>query len=339
MRDVEVLKIVVVFSVAIAVALSILLGCSDFKANVASTGNSESGCDAVNCHEATPVKFYPPVSGKHPHHLNSSYTMDCSFCHNNYNDHPLHKNGIVNGFNAATDSQADGDIIFFNGDNPGASWDNSSSSCDNMSCHGSVSWYAAGDLACNACHSPGTSYDPLVQGKHEAHLDTGCSTMDISCSICHMDYRDAPTHMDGNLDSVGIISFDPAYAGLWDNGSNSCSSLGCHGDADWGISSELDCESCHHSSYTYYPDPYGASQGRHATHMDSHDCTCSSCHDGYKNLATHIDGNQDRENESVNLVIFQDPVAYMLIWNDSNNSCTRTGLGCHTAGGNDTKMW
>jgi hypothetical protein len=201
---------------------------------------------------------------------------------------------------------------------------NSASGCDASSCHPST---------------PLGHYPP-VSGKHTLHLNTGCSTMDISCGICHMDYRDAPTHMDGNLDSVGIISFDPAYAGLWDNGSNSCSSLGCHGDALWNSSSELDCVSCHYSSYTaYYPDPYGSSQGRHQSHMDSHGCTCSSCHSGYKILATHIDGNQDRENESVNLVIFQDPAAYMLLWYDSNNSCARTGLGCHSAGGNDTKMW
>jgi hypothetical protein len=339
MRAVAYKRVAIVLCIALPLMSHEL--CSDYRSQEAIIGqDSRSGCDASRCHESTPLQGYPPVSGKHSVHLDSATVIDCSDCHYNYTDHPLHKNGIINGFNAVLQLQVDGDIVFFNPENPGATWTNGPATCDNMNCHGSVSWYAAGELSCVDCHSPGSLYDPLPYEKHDAHLNSDCASFSFNCEYCHLDYRDQESHMDGTLDSADVVFFDPLFGGDWDNGSSSCSNLGCHGNSIWNSSSQLACTSCHNSSYSaYYPDPYGTDQGRHQSHLDSHGCTCMTCHDGYADLLTHINGSSDLDNDSVNLVIFQDPATYQLTWSDTNESCTRSGLGCHSVGGNDTKMW
>jgi predicted CxxxxCH...CXXCH cytochrome family protein len=114
------------------------------------------------------------------------------------------------------------------------------------------------------CHNASStiSPDPLVTngtgtyGKHIAHVqNTG-----IPCEKCHANYINAPTHMNGMLDTgpaVNLVFFDstnpppaqfdknagPPVAGI-------CSNLVCHGsDAlDWygtGTANFQDCGSCH----------------------------------------------------------------------------------------------
>jgi hypothetical protein len=113
------------------------------------------------------------------------------------------------------------------------------------------------------CHNASStiSPDPLVTngtgtyGKHIAHVqNTG-----IPCEKCHANYINAPTHMNGRLDTpdpaVLIVYFDatnPAGSWISDTGpsTGSCTSLNCHGPdtLDWygtGTANFQNCGSCH----------------------------------------------------------------------------------------------
>jgi hypothetical protein len=146
-------------------------------------------------------------------------------------------------------------------------------------------------------------------------------------------------HIDGNLNASMAISFDSSFPGVWDANTNTCSGLVCHGNAVWSVSSELSCTDCHSDSFSvFYPVPN--SQGSHYRHIVTESYSCNTCHDNYRNSITHVDGYDDRENESVNLIFFNDP-SYELSWDDSHNSCSRSGTGCHyqPGAGWDVKYW
>lgn len=157
---------------------------------------------------------------------------------------------------------------------------------------------------------------------------------DISCQTCHYNYDLYDTHKNGQINrgaSADIVHFNAAdYAGSWTY--SSCQSLDCHGDADWYSGQELACAACHDSAYsTYYPQPNNM---KHNNHLTTHSCTCATCHDGYGSKSTHLDGTSD----TANMVTFDDPDGdYYLIWDDSANSCARTGSGCHPTG--SSKFW
>ena len=275
--------------------------------------------------------------GKHIAHV-GEHGYSCETCHNGYKNNTLHGNGLL-------DADGAGQIIYF-ADGFTATWDNSTGTCASLSCHGSISWYTTEELDCVSCHAPGTVLDPLGKGRHSVHLSTNQAEMNgMICETCHYNYRDNAAHTDGTTDLSGMVSFSVEYGGSWNDVQGTCESMSCHGNASWEGASLMTCTSCHSSAYSaYYPDPLDS--GHHDTHVGyarnfGYADTCDCCHHEYTNSGTHINGTGDRDNEAVNLVIFEDPASILLLWDDSNNSCGRVGLGCHnkSAPGWETKYW
>jgi hypothetical protein len=118
--------------------------------------------------------------------------------------------------------------------------------------------------SCTAkCHNSTStiSPDPVVtngsgtRGKHIAHVqNTG-----IPCEKCHDEYLNAPSHLNGRLDTpdpaVLVVYFDATNpTGTWINdtgaAAGSCASLLCHGTdtLDWygtGTANFQNCGACH----------------------------------------------------------------------------------------------
>ncbi len=287
------------------------------------------GCDF--CH--APGYQYDPralngsgSSGKHiPHVTDKAYT--CETCHNNYKDSTTHANGELDTNNTTN-------ILSFQTD-PG-SWNNDTSTCGSMDCHGDVSWYTDETLGCTLCHASGLTYDPFTNGKHTEHINSNHASIDINCETCHDGYKEHADHFNGTLESVNIVSFNP-YSGTWNNGSNSCDDMDCHGnndgDANW-LTGGLSCDDCHDNAYSAY---YPTLGNRHSTHINNYSCDCATCHNTYGDGGTHLNGTNDTDLEVINLVPFDNPSAYDLTWDDSANRCSRSGDGCHSAGNN--RQW
>ncbi len=213
-----------------------------------------SSCAASDCHIFTVLKTYPPLSGKHALHL-SRDNIFCDNCHSNYNSFLSHKNGTVDGYSTSVN------IVSFDSINPSASWNNSTTSCENLSCHTNADWYGTASFGCTGCHYGGSGIDPVlingngIEGKHQKHV----SDMGIPCEKCHFNYKSMLTHADGSLDtdnsSVLMTYFDTSNpSGSWtgDTGAHtgSCASLACHGTStlDWYGSNTWvlpACDSCH----------------------------------------------------------------------------------------------
>lgn len=245
-------KILYLITIALFIFLS---ACSDLRNNISNKSDTanDTDCGASTCHPSTRMNQYPPFSGKHSQHLASGIIIKCLDCHNGYDTYILHRNGVINGFNLYTKAQSTGDIIFFNTENPYASWDNSSDSCYNLLCHGNAGWYTednGSDENCSLCHYPGAVYDPLSlngsgsNGKHIPHV----TNQNISCVTCHYNYKENLSHANGQLDTNGestIVFFQNNSAASWINRSNICSNMDCHGDADWYTTESLTCVQCH----------------------------------------------------------------------------------------------
>src|SRR5512140_206501 len=92
------------------------------------------------------------------------------------------------------------------------------------------------------CHSAQSvlSPDPIVTngtgtaGKHVIHV----SSKNIACTVCHYDYANQPTHMNGTRDAGNPAVLDvninvAGVVGTWTNtlgsGTGNCSSVACHG--------------------------------------------------------------------------------------------------------------
>jgi len=292
-----------------------------------------ANCDASRCHAATPLGQFSPVSGNHPVHLTSSTDISCNDCHHGYTDHPLHKNGVINGYNSRTDSEASGIVIFFNQkSNPNGFWDNSSSACNNMSCHGSVGWNTTGYMGCALCHAPGTVNDPITingsddKGKHFAHV----YNQSIDCEYCHYDYGISNTHRNGELDKgnplATLVNFESDPGASWNNSLNTCNNMSCHGNADWYTAEQLGCIICHAPGTMYDPLTLNGtgSDGKHTAHVSNQSIDCEKCHLNYGSTATHRDGTLDTD-LTANLIFFQtEPGA---AWDNSSSTCSN--LSCH----------
>jgi predicted CxxxxCH...CXXCH cytochrome family protein len=291
---------------------------------------AQMGC--ALCH--APGTTYDPLElngigsdGKHTAHV-ANRNIPCDKCHLNYGSAATHRNGVLNTDDAAAD------LISFEGE-PGATWDISSSTCGNMSCHGDVDWYTTVEQGCTFCHAPGTTYDPLAKGKHTKHV----SGKNYSCETCHYNYTSLATHNDGTLDGgpvTSIVSFDPAaYPGAsWVY--STCNNLWCHGGGipDW-LGAALTCRDCHVSGDTTF-DPEeingSGSDGKHVTHVNQKGYLCESCHFSYRNASTHNNGQWDKGSDvpAVTLVSF-DPATYPgASWSCLLSTCNN--LWCHGAG-------
>ena len=104
---------------------------------------------------------------------------------------------------------------------------------------------------------------------------------------------------------------------------------------EYNKSTEISCTSCHDSGKA--PDPLetggSGSDGKHDKHVTDREYNCSKCHSDYVENAYHMDGNLDKDNTVVDLVIF-DSTNPDGTWTDATGSCAATT--CH---GTDTVEW
>ncbi len=316
--------------------LLFLPSCSQYNApDIGSSTGQDNTCASSTCHPATPLKKAIPDSGKHTAHLNSTMGITCSACHDQYLNHPLHKNTRIDGFNPISSTDSSGNVVVFDSRNPNGGFDNTTNTCSNMSCHGDVSWYASSSLTtCTICHYPGSSVDPYAKGQHTSHNS-------IYCLSCHENYGTSAKHKDGVLDTGGFVSF--SGSGAFDENTKSCSALSCHVNNDWDSSDAVamnSCTDCHFSGGAYDP----ASSGNHAAHLNtsSMSINCETCHTNYNASASHRNGTID-----TTAIVSINPT-YSPTWTEATSTCamscystktwsTSSTLGCtdcHSAGTN-----
>jgi predicted CxxxxCH...CXXCH cytochrome family protein len=162
--------------------------------------------------------------GAHQAHLKTStwrHAIPCSGCHvvPTTADAPGHRDG---------DNLAE---LRFDTLNPAGTF--AAGTCSSMYCHGNgrgntgtISWVAAGPLACTACHSTnGTN----MSGDHRRHI----GEENMRCSQCHgtvvnanMGIINADLHVNG-VHEVKMLqgTFNPA--------TRQCANTGCHGTETW----------------------------------------------------------------------------------------------------------
>ncbi len=279
-----------IFLVTVPLLFTVLIftGCSDMKNTGEDPGPGDTGCDAPACHSSALMSRDIPASGMHTSHLTSAKIILCTDCHFNYLNNPLHKNGMINGYNSRTDQDAEGVIISFNpSKNATGVFDASTHNCSSMDCHLALNWYSATQISCGICHSEGSSNNPS-SGSHSAHLSAG-----LTCGNCHSGYKESSAHNDGISDTGIPVSFDSVNPG-GTYSAGECSDLTCHGSSldplsrgtdttpVWGNASTGACGTCHMITTI--------SQGSHGPHMSYN--SCDKCHnDGAADPDHHLPAN------------------------------------------------
>jgi hypothetical protein len=89
------------------------------------------------------------------------------------------------------------------------------------------------DACATYCHNSANPPNPLASGaigKHRKHV----IEKKIACGACHHQYKERLTHFDGTLQATGMIFFDSlSPAGAYNDSTDRCSSLDCHGSKTW----------------------------------------------------------------------------------------------------------
>lgn len=213
---------------------------------------NQSSCQASSCHSTSPLAEFPPSGGSHALHL-QHVLMDqtnsiCLNCHWNYNENPLHRNGIREKFDATGVQIGNPGIVFFggrltaSGQPVRAEYNNRLAVCSSISCHGNtggLNWYNT-KRNCRNCHIPGSLLDPDPLGSHSRHTnDSG-----YECTICHYGYSKRENHMNGVRDNATtlsvMVSFDPRSLATrlgrdtnnpaYDGVHRICNDVYCHSD-------------------------------------------------------------------------------------------------------------
>ncbi|HLE12514.1 MAG: hypothetical protein A2504_03540 [Bdellovibrionales bacterium RIFOXYD12_FULL_39_22] len=248
------------------------------------------------------------TSGRHESHNEQA----CSTCHNNYLLHPNHMENSGDGIS----------FVYFDQTNPAGSWNAETKTCNNMSCHGNISWNSTAALSCTNCHIPGSSI--AGGGRHAKHQ--------YDCEKCHANYKEQATHKDGVFGPTGstsIVNFGTAPIS-WDNTTKNCSSVGCHGNLGW-TQTTISCVNCHSAGSIIDQTVTNGSgmAGKHNAHTRY---ACSKCHNNYELSANHRNG-VDNTDTATSIVAF-DTFNPNAIWDNQLGKCSTTY--CH---GNGTPTW
>jgi len=193
------------------------------------------------------------------------------------------------------------------------------------------------NLDCHTATVIGGEY-PLKDPKHQIHF----GKKGFDCVLCHNNYENSPTHKNRVLDSsnngVDVVSFssDIPIAGVWDKTIHSCSSIGCHPDANWYDSAPpAGCTFCHSPGNTFpnAPDPFltGSHQGHSAK-------DCQECHFAYNQNISHSNGVLDNPSANPAMISFIDSGASPPTYSGGNCS----NVVCHgnfSGGNNQTVTW
>ena len=292
-----------------------------------SISTMDSTCKADGCHITASLKKYPPDTALHGLHLARGFI--CENCHYNYSNNKNHKNGIIDNkkhkdgiFNGGKDPV----LVSFDKSSPYTQWDNSTGTCSNIDCHGGgyllakkaarnkavaplvespkVSWYTLTLGDCTVCHYEGSIIDPLttggenIKGKHIAHV----KDKTVDCVICHEDYRNKVTHMNGvygKTETFEITKFGGSYNSFpvssdFEKSSGACDNISCHGGSggvNW-YSDANGCTLCHTPGSSTDPRITNGTgeMGKHIAHVTNSGIECTICHDNYKDQLTHING-------------------------------------------------
>ncbi len=186
------------------------------------------------------------------------------------------------------------------------------------------------ECSASQCH-PSTLLKqyPPASGKHTRHLNRG-----LICENCHNDYLNRPQHKNGKLDLSGdtvIVYFDKLNGStIWDNSSDACSNIDCHGGAPSSISWYGDtagCTECHTGGSTIDPVSTNGEKesGKHISHVQDQNISCNSCHNDYMSNAMHINGIYGRAEK--NPVVIFDASNPWAQWDNENTSCSL--MDCH----------
>jgi predicted CxxxxCH...CXXCH cytochrome family protein len=175
----------------------------------------------------------PNRDGSHSVH-NALPKVDgvCITCHNGFG---TNTNGH---YDTSSPASVDG-LITYDAKSGMFSYNSSSRTCSNVSCHGGQTTpdWLTGSLnvasECKRCHSRGTSqYNSYNSGRHYKHVEDE----NYSCTLCHDPNKLAGSHFIG-LDTTGFEGSADATikdALSYDTATNrGCSVGGCHGVERW----------------------------------------------------------------------------------------------------------
>lgn len=164
--------------------------------------------------------------GAHQEQLGTSTwhrEIACSSCHTvpTTADAPGHRDG---------DDVAE---LTFDSLNPAGVYTSSTTTCSSQYCHGNgrasngtISWLAAGPLACAACHATnGTG----MSGDHRRHI----VEENMRCSQCHGDVVDANMGVINAALHVNGAREVKMAQGTYNAATRQCSNLACHGTETW----------------------------------------------------------------------------------------------------------
>ncbi|MFC1671205.1 CxxxxCH/CxxCH domain-containing protein [Spirochaetota bacterium] len=292
------------------------LTCSDLSCHGGNTPSIEwygtaSGC--ASCHVSgnsiDPVTSNGSGSdGKHVGHV-QNYGMDCETCHSGYKLQDTHFNGVYG-------KEVTSSIIFFNAANQSTSWNNITTTCSNVNCHGDGDWYDSNSADCTFCHS-------VSSGGHNVHL-----AKDPACENCHDDYENNANHKNGSTDtgSDETVIFSSSNPGAtWNSSALTCSNLSCHGGItppiEW-YGSASGCTNCHVSGNSIDPvsTNTSGSGGKHVGHVQNDGLDCETCHSGYKSQGTHANGVYGKT-EPGSIINFN-AANQSTIWDNNNYTCS-----------------
>jgi len=166
-----------------------------------------------------------PTVGAHQAHLATStwhHAIVCTSCHTV--PQTVSAPGHLDGDNIAE--------VKFDALNPQGAYSKAGATCATMYCHsngrgntGTISFVAAGPLACTACH---TTDGQGMSGRHRLHLGEG-----IRCDGCHRDVVDRDLKIiKADLHVNGVHDIKMAN-GTWDPAARTCANTGCHGTERW----------------------------------------------------------------------------------------------------------
>ena len=216
-------------------------------------GSPLTAHSCTSCHSDPPSgAAYPNVAGKHAVHGDLPGVAACDSCHDGLGNGTLPHYDRANARPGADALRVPpGDVAFlaaYNGKSGSASFNASTRSCANVSCHGGQAtpdWQTASanaiDVvnACTSCHVPGTTqYNSYFSGRHEVHLEFfGRSS--TTCKRCH---DEATVNENGHFQNLATREFEQTPAStilstVRYNG-NTCNPVlgsftGCHSKRNW----------------------------------------------------------------------------------------------------------
>ncbi len=237
-----------------------------------STGTTDADCD--NCHGGNSSATYKLATGSHTGHVNAAAylgtNLGCVTCHDATIGAADGAIDATTGFANHVDGQKDVDA---------ASW--SGGACGTNYCHSNgtepplvaadyktATWGSAITDNCLACHGSDTpsafnavygepnyannTGNVKTRNSHDKHLSSVLATAKTECVNCHATTVQTSGALitDGlqHLDNTRDVSAGPGITFTYDEASETCSAISCHGNknAQWGAT--LACGDCHGSA-------------------------------------------------------------------------------------------